>query len=329
MTVSPRWPLHPCPLPHESLSSWISRLAKEYNLSTGELFSNALSVKYIRNHLIDYDPPDELITKLSVCTGVHETNIRAMTLQGYVPWIVDTLDDNDSECLKHYATQYRTLLPPKIKWMSSGVRKRFKKKITYCRPWIAEPYGKEYLFCAQCIRADSIPYDRIFWRLCMMVSCPIHQCLLDVSECSVVRLSPSRISQPADDNLLSVDTLTFQALTEGEVTLPNGDMMNACVYVRFLRSLIEEIVCRPSGSRRCKHILIEMIEQLGIDILSWRSSGNSLLFERLPFIMRCHVLKVIGFLLSDLPLNLSSWQSTQYTDKEKRRLLPNAIAEIL
>ncbi len=330
MAVTARWPLHPCPLPYESLSSWISRLAKEYNLSTGELLSNALSIKFIRNHLIDYDPPDELIMKLSTYTGVNEASIRAMTLQGYVPWIIDTLDINNSECLRNYATQYRTLLPPKIKWMSSGVRKRYKKKITYCRPWIAEPYGKEYLFCAQCIRTDSIPYDRIFWRLCMMASCHIHGCLLDISDCSVVKLIPSSVSKPADDNLLSVDKLTFQALTVGEVTLPNGSMMNACVYVRFLRSLIEEIFCRPSSMRRCKHhILLEMIELLGIDILSWGSSGNSLLFERLPFSLRCYILKMIGFLLSDLPLSLSRWQTMQYTTEEKRILLPNAIAEIL
>jgi len=149
--------------------------------------------------------------------------------------------------------------------MSSGIRERYKKKITYCRPWIPEPYGKESLFCAQCIRTDSIPYDRIFWRLCMMARCPIHRCLLDASDCLVIKLIPSNIS---DDNLLTVDKLTFQALTVGEVTLPNGNIMNAAVYVRFLRSLIEEIVCRYSGLCHCKNILLEMIELLGIDLLS-------------------------------------------------------------
>lgn len=161
MNTSVRWPLHPLPQPYESLSSWISRLAKEYSLSSDELLNNISSTKLPRNHLIDRDPSDELITTLSAYTGVHEKSIRAMTLQGYVPWIIDTLDVNNKECLKHYATQYRTLLPPEIKWMSSGIRKHYKRKVTYCLPWILDPYGKEYSVCIECLRTDSVPYDRI------------------------------------------------------------------------------------------------------------------------------------------------------------------------
>jgi hypothetical protein len=324
-----RWPLHPQPQPHESLSSWISRLAKEYKLSSDALLNN-ISIKPLRHHLIDRDPPDELIMALAACTGVHETNIRAMTLQSYVPFIIDTLDINSSECLKHYATQYRTLLLPKIKWMSSGVRKRYKKKNTYRLPWILEPYGKEYSVCIECLRTDVVPYDRIYWRLGIMTSCPIHQCLLEPSDYWVARWVPKDIIvKPADENLLAVDKLTFRALTVGEVTLTNGCSMNAAVYVRFLRSLIEEIFCRPSQVRKCRYILLDIWEQLETNLESWYRFKRAWLFELLTFPQRCDVLKAIGFLLKDLPMSLREWQMPMNDKQNGKRQMPSAIAETL
>lgn len=325
MAVSARWPLHPCPQPHESLSSWISRLAQEYNLSAGELLRNTLSIKPIRNHLIDRDPPNDLIIKLAACTGVHETSIRAMTLQGYVPWIIDTLNIYDSECLKLYASQYRILLPSNIKWMSSGIRKRYKKRITYCLPWIVEPYGKEYPLCVECLRTDLIPYERIFWRLGIMASCPIHRCLLDASDYLVEKLIPACVpTEPADEYLLFIDRLTFQAITVGEVILANGHSMNVAVYVRFLRSLIEEIFCRPSSMRRCKYVFFDMWDHL--DIEPW-GRVNSLLFERLSLPYRRDVLRIIGFLLHDMPQSIMIWQTATFNNPEERKQLPSAIAE--
>jgi hypothetical protein len=269
-----------------------------------------------------------LVNTLATRTGIHEKSIRAMTLQGYVPWIIDTLDVNNSECLKNYATQYRTLLSPKIKWISSGIRRRYKKKITYRLPWILEPYGKEYSLCVECLRTDLIPYDRIFWRLGIMASCPIHQCLLDSSDYWIARLIPESIPvKPADEDLLVIDKLTFQALTTAQVTLSNGCSMNAAVYVRFLRSLIEEIFCRPSGTRRCIHILIEIWSLLDTNIESWYHFKKPPLFELLSFPQRCDVLKAIGFLLKDMPMSLKTWQMP--TDNNEKRQLPAAISETL
>lgn len=292
-------------------------------------FSNTLSIPFFSIHLIDRNPPDHLIAKLATYTGVDETNIRTMTLQGYVPWIIDTLDSYNSECLKHYATQYRTLLPPEIKWIIPS-RKPNKKENTYCLPWIIEPYGKEYLLCVECLRTDLIPYERIFWRLGIMASCPIHRCLLDASNYWVSRLIPAYIPiEVADENLLFVDKLTFQALIIGEVTLANGCSMSAAVYVRFLRSLIAEICCPFSIARRCNPTLLDIWDYVDIDLMFWCNSVRSIPFERLSLPQRRDVLKVIGFLLHDMPMSLTMWQTTTASKKEEKRKLPQAIAEIL
>lgn len=327
MAISSRWPLHPRPQLHESLSSWLCRLAKEYNLSVDELLSNTLSTQSLSSRLIDRDPPDHLIAKLTAYTGLDDRSIRAMTLQVYVPWIIDTLDNNNSECLKQYATQYRTLLPSKVRWIiSSRIRKRYSKNNIYCLPWILEPYGREYPLCVECLRTDPIPYKRIFWRLGIMASCPIHQCLLDASDYRVARLIPACIPiEPADENLLYVDKLTLQALTIGEVTLANERTMSAAVYVRFLRSLIAEICCPFSIARRCNDMLLDIWDHVDIDFMFWRKSLRSMPFERLSLPQRRDILKVIGFLLHDIPRSLMMWQATATSEQEEKRKLPGAI----
>jgi hypothetical protein len=52
-------------------------------------------------------------------------------------------------------------------------------------------------------------------------------------------------------------------------------------------------------------------------------------FERLSLSQRREILKVIGFLLRDMPESLMTWQATIACEKEEKRELPGAIAEIL
>src|SRR5712671_4884500 len=110
MTQGHRWPLHPQPQPDESLSSWVFRLAREYEMTWEAFFHDALGADILTDALLDRQPPVSLIQDLAMRTGVPPKRIWAMTLTGYVPWLIDTLNTDDATCLSTYATQYQTLL---------------------------------------------------------------------------------------------------------------------------------------------------------------------------------------------------------------------------
>src|SRR6266851_9551887 len=217
MTTGHRWPLHPQPQPDESLSSWVSRLAHEYEMTQEEFFRYALDTEPLADHLLDRQPPMRLVHDLSVRTGVQPARIWAMTLAGYVPWMIDTLDTTDAACLHTYATQYQTLLQCHTPWMSKGLYNR--KTDRYCLPWLGEPDPSDHALCLACLRTDRDPHLRIFCQLHLMGSCPLHSCLLAIipwPALSTVRDTDSP-TEPADRDLLIVDELSLQAVTHGMV----------------------------------------------------------------------------------------------------------------
>ncbi len=91
MIKATRLPLHPPPLPHEALSSWVDRLAAAYDLDRHE-FLRAVS---------GADPPPDtaeldggrrpdLVAVFADRTGLPPGRVRAMTLAGYTPALIDT-----------------------------------------------------------------------------------------------------------------------------------------------------------------------------------------------------------------------------------------------
>ena len=99
-------------------SPWVSRLAATYAMTQDEFFQYALDTEPLADHRLDRQPPRHLVDDLSGRTGVPPARIWAMTLVGYVPWLIDTLDTTDAACLHTYATQYQTLLRCHTPWMS-------------------------------------------------------------------------------------------------------------------------------------------------------------------------------------------------------------------
>ena len=293
-----RWPLHPQPLPHESLSSWLDRLAEAYGLDAGDLLAGAFGLERIPRHRLDRDPQDGLVAGLSDRTGVPARRLRTMTLSGYVPWIVDTLDAHDGGCLAMYATQYRVLLRQGAGWMSKGIGDH--RTGTYCLPWIIEPYGQEHLVCPACLAADAVPHLRIYWRLGLMASCPRHGCWLqDAADMplNVWRRAPEPL-QPASAEVLDLDAVTLQALTAGQVEAPGGGAMCAAVYVRLLRSLLEELFCRPARAGRHADRLEAVWQSVG----QARCGGFSISkpFERQTLPQRRIALQAAGSVLCRL-----------------------------
>src|SRR3954452_10698472 len=87
-----RLPLHPRPLPHEALSSWVDRLAAAYGLGRHGFLRAAFGADPAPDDaaLDTGDGPPGLMTALVDRTGVPPGRVRAMTLAGYAPGLLDT-----------------------------------------------------------------------------------------------------------------------------------------------------------------------------------------------------------------------------------------------
>jgi hypothetical protein len=290
------------------------------------LFGDGLGMEPLDAQCLDRQPPRPLVHALAMRTGVKPERIWSMTLSGYVPWIIDTLDTADATCLSTYATQYQTLLTRQTPWVSKG---RYDPKTgRYCLPWLSEPGSSEQTLCLACLRTDPIPHHRLFWRLALMGSCPLHGCLLTTLPGAALSMIPD-IEAPlesADRDLLSVDELSLQAVTHGRVRFPNGSEMDAAVYVRFLRSLIEELFCRRGAAGTCAETLAAVWKAVGCRPYAGLTVSKP--FERLTLEQQRDTLRVVGRLLSDLPdslqqhMPLTSWERRHY------QRLPSAVHQM-
>ncbi len=320
-----RWPLHPQPQAQESLSSWFARLAHTYNLTVDNLAHLGLERTVGSPRELDRDPPLRLLQMLGKRTGISVARLRTMTLRGYVPWILDTLDTQDRDCLPTYAAQYRVLLP---RAAQSTVDHHWNSMTkTYCLPWLIEQRRGEEQVCAQCLLTDPIPYHRIFWRLGLMGSCPFHGCLLHLRRRYLEPWRPvdPPLPEPAHANLLVVDRLTYQAVTTGTVCLSERDCMSAAVYVRFLRSLVQELFSTAAAVGKNVQTLDQLWEHAGAP--DWMTRGQLLPFELLPLEIRQVALQVVGWLLRDWPASLAPWQPVKFAKDGRYRSLPMVIAE--
>ena len=96
-----RWPLHSPPRNDEALWSWVHRLAALYDMEVEELVRHDLTPPgapmpgKIRS--LDLEAPSELISTLAERTGVPEKHVRRMTVAGWVPWILDSLQPEPTE----------------------------------------------------------------------------------------------------------------------------------------------------------------------------------------------------------------------------------------
>jgi len=291
-----------------------------------EFFRYALDTEPLADHLLDRQPPMRLVHDLSVRTGVQPARIWAMTLAGYVPWMIDTLDTTDAACLHTYATQYQTLLQCHTPWMSKGLYNR--KTDRYCLPWLGEPDPSDHALCLACLRTDRVPHLRIFWQLHLMGSCPLHSCLLAIipwPALSTVRDTDSP-TEPADRDLLIVDELSLQAVTHGMVRFQCGSYMPAAVYVRFLRSLIEELFCRRGAAGACADTIVALWEAVGCRPYTGLMASKP--FERLTRQQQRNTLRVVGRLLSDLPTSLQRWMPLTAWRPVQLQRLPYALSHI-
>lgn len=246
MTVPPgagtlRWPLHPCPGPVEALSSWLDRTARLYGLSAGDLLRHNLGpasfALLARDDLdLDWDPPREVLAAVSERTGLQLHELLPMTMAGWVPWLVDSLDLRaGQEMFDTYVRQHSVLLRP-------GEAGR--NQVSGWLPWI--PARPVRVACPAC-GADPRRGSMLMWRLPLMASCAEHGCLLQPEpDVRFAVLAGNELRPvPASPHVAALDQCTFRALTTGRVSLPGGQV-HAGVWFRLLRTLLDEVSTAPS-----------------------------------------------------------------------------------
>lgn len=254
-----RWPLHPKPSPGEALSSWLTRLARLYDLSLPELLRHNLGAPVdirtpgeVDRLNLDVDPPAWVLSGLQERTGLDQQELRRMTIAGWVPWLLDDIQpDEGIEAFTTYVRSDSVLLPPR--------RSPIGQARTW-RPWLPAP-GTELLnrACRRCV-ADLHRGLTLMAKIPLMLTCPEHGCRLDdvpghpadylhrpdlhwPDLCWPDTLEPAR---PPGAAVLAMDRLTQEGLSTGIVNLPRRPV-HVGVWLRLLRTLLDEVA---TGSTR-------------------------------------------------------------------------------
>lgn len=182
---------------------------------------------------LDSSPPMSLLATLSERSGIGLGQLRCMSLSGWVPWLLDSLDDVHPSSLETYVFQFSVLLP-------RGKRKA--RKVTGWRAWI--PSKPNQLACPVCMESVASRPLLLAWQLPLMLSCPLHGCWLEPCHCipgyflgwDRKDISPVMASTA----VAAMDQRSWQAMTTGFVELPRR-RIHAGVWFRLLRTLLDEI----------------------------------------------------------------------------------------
>jgi len=181
---------------------------------------------------LDYQPPPALLTRLVERTNVPLDALRAMTVEGYVPLLIDRLTPTP-DLMQTSAGQY---------WFFVMPEGREPQRSQALVPW-HERAQRHMRTCPLCLRDDARPYRRIYWRLAWMGSCPDHGVLLEERP-RLIWVQDDEDAQPpmvAHPDLLFLDGLTLQAITMGAVVLPNGHRLHGGSWLRMVRALLDEL----------------------------------------------------------------------------------------
>lgn len=229
MKPATRWPLHPAPRESEALSSWLNRVAACYRMDVHELLAHDLGHDQLDD--LDTAPPLSLLTMIARRSGVELERLREMSLAGWVPWLLDSLDDSLPAALETYAFQCSVLLP-----------KRKARSITRWRAWLpSQPMRRA---CPLCLNDPANQAALLVWQLPLMLSCPQHGCWLasywGLSGQYLQWDNAEAAPRPANAAIASMDRRTWQALTTGFVELPSR-RIHAGLWFRLLRTLLDEL----------------------------------------------------------------------------------------
>jgi len=289
------WPVVPPPQPDESLSSWLGRIGREYGLSGEELLQPVESEKFKVGVDLDENPPDALVGWLSDKTGQATDRIRAMTLSGYVPTLLDGLAPQTAT-LTGYVSRIRLI--SRLDEPVVGL------DIT---PWIDHRWGTAW-GCTACLAGDAFPYRRLHWRLPWMLTCPIHKCFLRQALVEAgygwLPIASPLNRVPLEAELVHLDHATYQAVTLGRVNKPDGQILGG-VWVRLLRAVIEEVARFPPDATPRGTGIAELWDDLGIRPLG--TEARACPYEALPPRIKLRLLRVAALAMERARSLLTEW----------------------
>lgn len=282
MTV--RWPLHPAPVDGEALTSWLRRIARQYDLSENDL---VVDLGYVPDRTVQLDvaAPDGVVDQLALRTGVSRDRIQMMSLSGYTPWLIDDLAPVP-DGFSTYTRQLAVLLP--------AGRRRDRTAASW-RAWTSSPGSQRQRLCPQCVAEAAVPRPYLLaWSWPLLLTCPLHHCFLESHEGArgYYFWMGARPPQPRplpDDHPVSVmDERTWQALTIGYVDLPRR-RVHAGIWFRLLRTIIDELGATRSECGAAQCLIQAVWEHLDYPFRAGQRSWRP--YERLSFIQQQHTLQ--------------------------------------
>ena len=262
MKPAPRWPLHPAPREGEALSSWLNRVALCYHMEVSELLEHDLGHGQVDD--LDTAPPLALLAMLSQRSGIEPDRLRCMSFAGWVPWLLDSLDDQIPDALETYAFQLSVLLPK---------LRRKTRSITSWRAWL--PSQPIHRACPLCLNDPANQAVLLAWKLPLMLSCPLHGCWLESYWGVPGRFlgweNADTAPRTASDAIAAMDRRTWQALTTGHVELPRR-RIHAGLWFRLLRTLLDELNTPLSHVRNLRGVSPPSLGRLRASAACWAKS---------------------------------------------------------
>ncbi|MGH9071226.1 MAG: TniQ family protein, partial [Acidimicrobiales bacterium] len=160
------WPLHLAPIDGEALSSWLRRLAASYQMSVAELIEHGLGQDQMAVRALDIDPSAALLDVLAERTGIDPARLRQMSLAGWTPGLLDSLEAHAGS-FDTYVRCFSVLLP---------LRRRSKRSVGPWAAWI--PGDRVQRACPLCGDDPARQGLLLMWQLPLSLSCPDHDCML-------------------------------------------------------------------------------------------------------------------------------------------------------
>jgi hypothetical protein len=182
---------------------------------------------------LDLDPPAAVIAAVHERTGVPVDRIRQMTIAGWVPWLLDTMEaTDDPAAFTTFVHQDSVLLEPG-RWVD--------RETPRWRPWL--PAMPMHRACPECVDQDERRLT-LMSQIPLLLTCPEHGVRLQPNYGTVGEFvfwdNPGHLPRAPGSELVAMDRRTHEALTTGMVELPRRPV-HAGVWFRLLRTLLDEL----------------------------------------------------------------------------------------